>query len=175
MRWAVPLLLVACSEGESITPPSGNYQFYTLAVDDACLDGALEAVFMPNGPEAPHPFEFPVFLPAPQDAPLTYDVDFRAPFVGMTVTVTADGERLSIADSVMPSVRLNADRYGDCDVTITVAAELAPEAADQLGGTASLSLSDPRGQDGRCPPVDSDPCALSLTLRAELIEPADVP
>ena len=169
------LLCVACSGETDGGVRSGDYQFYTLAVEDSCLDGALEAVFMPQGPDSPHPFEFPVFLPAPDQAPLTYDVDFRAPFVGMTITIEADGDGLRIEDSVMPAVRVDADRYGDCDVTITVDADLAPAGTDTLAGTASLALSNPRGSDGRCPPFDADPCTLELTLRADFQQARDTP
>jgi hypothetical protein len=147
----------------------GDYQFFTVAAEDSCLDGALEALFMPEGPATPHPFEFPVFLPAVDDTPRTYDVSFRAPFVGMAVTVDANGEDLVIANSVIDAVRLDTERYGDCDVTITIDADVTPIDAETAIGVAVLSLSNPRGNDSRCPSFDADPCQVTLTLRADLL------
>lgn len=161
-------LFVSCSKDTS-TPEivGGDYQFSTLAAEDHCLDGALEAIFMPEGPATPHPFEFPVFLPAPGDAPSTYDVSFREPFVGMTVTVQDSGGNLVIADSIIQAVRLDADRYGNCDVTITIGADITPVNTTTATGEATLSLSNPRGSDNRCPAFDADPCQVTLSLRAD--------
>lgn len=166
-------VLVLTSAGCATDVPSdeivgGDYQFLTIAVQDSCLDGALEAIFMPNGPATAHPFEFPVFLPDADATPSTYDVSFREPFVGMTVTVESAGDHLVITNSVIDAVRLDADRYGDCDVTISIDADLAPAGAGVAAGEAVLSLSNPRGADGRCPAFDADPCQVTLTLRAEL-------
>jgi hypothetical protein len=158
-----------CS-GETTTTAiaGGDYQFFTVAADDACLDGALEAIFMPAGPATAHPFEFPVFLPGQDATPATYDVSFREPFVGMTVTVDSDGDNLVIANSVIDAVRLDADRYGDCDVTISIDADIVPAGTGTASGEAVLSLSNARGSEDRCPAFDADPCQVTLTLRAEL-------
>ncbi len=147
----------------------GEYQFFTVAADDSCLDGALEAIFMPEGPATAHPFEFPVFLPAADATPSTYDVSFREPFVGMTVTVDSSGENLVISNSVIDAVRLDTDRYGDCDVTISIDADITPAGANTAMGEAILSLSNARGSENRCPAFDADPCQVTLTLHAELL------
>lgn len=170
IRWT-PLLAMfgaACPGGDQRAElTGGDYQFFTVAAEDACLDGALEAVFMPEGPATPHPFEFPVGLPAPDATPSTYDVSFREPFVGMTVTVESDGDTLVIADSVIQAVRLDADRYGDCDVTISIDAVITPVGSNTADGEANLSISNPRGSENRCPAFDADPCQVTLTLRVE--------
>ncbi len=166
------LLLAVISTGCSGDTPAdetlgGDYQFLTVAADDACLDGALEAIFMPAGPATAHPFEFPVFLPAPDATPSTYEVSFREPFIGMTVTVDSVGGNWVISNSVMDAVRLDADRYGDCDVTISIDADITPVGTESATGEAILSLSNARGSEDRCPAFDADPCQVTLTLSAE--------
>lgn len=177
MRLIALALLVACGGGDPANRPieAGEYQFYTLAADDACLDGALEALFMPAGRETPHPFEFPIYLPAPADAPLSYDVSFRAPFVGMPVTVEADGDGLAIRDSRIEAVVLDAERYGDCAVTFVVDVDLRPAGEGLVAGEGRIDMSAPRGEDGRCPPFEADPCRVTLTVEASHLGPGAPP
>lgn len=145
----------------------GDYDFYTVSVLDGCLDGALEALFMPEGREVAHAFSYPIYLPHPDECPLSYEVDFREPFVGMPVTVQATDTGLEVRGSVMDSVLLGAT-YGDCAVTMSVDVDLAPVASGELSGTAYLDLSDPRGEDGLCPVFEADPCQVRLELQALL-------
>lgn len=147
---------------------AGDYQFFTVAAEDGCLDGALEALFMPEGRDVPHPFEYLVHVPAYDETPASYDVDFREPFVGMPVTVEATAEGLAIRGSVMESVLLNERQYGDCATTMTVDADLVPVAEGELGGEARIAVSDPRGEEGLCPSFDADPCRVTLQLSATL-------
>jgi len=145
---------------------AGDYQFYTLHAGDACLDGALEALFMPEGRDTAHPFEFPIYVPSADETPLSYYVDFRVPFVGMPVTVEKASDGLQIRGSVMESVLLNQVQYGNCVATMSVDADLWPSDGD-IGGEARIAVSDPRGSDNRCPVFDSDPCQVTLDLLAE--------
>ena len=171
MRWLLPILLAGC--GGAVTPEdiaAGDYQFYTTATTDGCLDGALEALFMPEGPTARHPFEFPIYVPAVVDTPLSYDVDFRAPFIGMPVTVDADETGLLIRGSVMDAVELDPNQYGDCVATMSVDADLWPLDDKLLGGEARLDLSNARGTENRCPVLDADPCRVTLDIEAEWLE-----
>lgn len=157
----------APSADASVQP--GDYAFKTRAVDDACLGGALELLFMPEGPETPHDFQFPIPIPAATALPATYDVDFRAPFVGMPVTVeAADAGALAVRGSVMDAVALGT-AYGDCVVTMTVDIDLAPTSDTSLVGEARIDLSDPRGAEERCPVFDADPCRVTLDVAAERI------
>jgi hypothetical protein len=148
---------------------SGDYQFYTLAAADACLDGALEALFMPEGPDTEHPFEFPIHVPSVAETPTSYDVDLREPFVGMPVTVNATDTGLAVRGSVMDAVQLDPGQYGDCVATMSVDVDLEPYAKGVLTGEARIDVSNPRGDEGRCPVLDADPCRVTLTLRAELL------
>ncbi len=148
----------------------GEFQFTTVAVEDGCLDGALEALFMPDGPSVPNPWTYPVHLPAFEDTPETYPIDLREPFMGIVVTVEDGGDdRLRVADAVMESVLLGEEQYGDCVVTMTAGVDLQVVSASRCEGTIAIALSDPRGDDGRCPVFDQVPCTMTLTVEAEEI------
>ncbi len=166
------ILAVGCSEPEDPAPnfqwTGGDFDFVTTDVTDSCLEGALEVLFMPEGPDTPHAFEYPIYLPAYSELPSTYSIDLREPFVGMEVTVR-EGEdgALAIRESVMEAVELGAGTYGDCVVTMTVHADLLPVSASEVDGEATIEISNPRGSDERCPVLDSDPCDVDLVLFAE--------
>lgn len=146
----------------------GDYDFFTLAADDACLGGALEALFMPAGPDTPHAFTYPIPIPAAEDLPATYTIDLREPFVGMPITLTrAAGGALQIRGAVMESVVLGP-AYGDCAVTMTVDGSVEPAGPGRLTGAATLTLTDPRGAQGLCPVFDASPCDVRLQLDARL-------
>ena len=172
---AVLLLTSGCGKGADGGTPEdlgfawegGDFQFTTWAATDACLDGAMEALFMPEGPESPWDFEFPLRLPAYDELPASYDVDFRDPFVGMPVTVdaAADGT-FQVRGAVMDAVEMGRAAYGYCVVTMAVDADMLPTSADTAEGEARISVSAPRGEDERCPAFASDPCTVTLLLEA---------
>lgn len=157
--------LIGCGAGPWV---EGEYQFYTLTVQDACLDGAMEIIFMPNGPASEHLFEYPVFVPHPKNTPDSYDIDLRAPFLGMPVTVETTDFGLGVRGSVMESVLLNESQYGDCVTTMSVDVDLYAIEEGLMTGDARLDVSNARGDEGRCPSFDADPCQVSLELRAQL-------
>ncbi len=172
------LLLVACGPaGDSQDDvqarvsleqlEGGDYQFYTTATSDGCLDGALEALFMPGGPEQPQAFEYAVHVPGLGELPASYAVDFREPFVGMDVTVTQkDDTTLTVQGSTMPAVALGGNT-GDCVADMQADAELWALAARQVGGHAVITVQNPRGSEGLCPVFEQDPCTVELELEAE--------
>jgi len=186
MRWlaalAASLVLAAgCGRDDGVSDdddthgdPSdyvgGDFQFTTLAVEDGCLDGALEVLFMTEGPEVPKEWDYPTYLPSFDEMPTTYAIDLREPFVGIVVTVEEGGpDRMVVEDAVMDEVLLGEDRYGDCVVTMTCDVDLTVVGATRLEGSAAISISDPRGEDDRCPVFDASPCTMTLTLVAEKI------
>ncbi len=170
----VLLLVLACAGGDDTAPAealeAGDYQFWTTQAVDGCLDGALEALFMPEGPEESHPFEDLIYIPAQSELPMTYEVSFREPFVGMEVTAVDAGDgAVGFADSLIEGVLLNEALYGDCAADMVVAGELAPDETGVAGhGWATLDLQDAGGSEGRCPLLENDPCRVALTLFAEL-------
>ncbi len=170
MFWLLSMLF-ACNGAP--TPGDwveGDYQFTTLAVHDTCLDGALEALFMPDGPANEWDFEFPIFVPHPNNTPNSYNVDFREPFVGMPVTVEAGEAALEVRGGVMEAVLLNEAQYGDCVATMSVDADFVAVEAGLLAVEGRIAVSNLRGDEGRCPALDTDPCQVTLDVRAELLE-----
>ena len=168
------LMMLACGskstedEDSSFSWTSGDFQFQTTDVVDACLGGALEALFMPDGPATPHDFEYLIWLPGYEELPSSYTVDLREPFVEMPVTVESDdGRVLKIRGSVMDSVELGTATYGDCVVRMTVDLNLLPKSSDKVKGEARITISDPRGDDGLCPIFDESPCPVDLSLTAD--------
>ena len=167
------LFMMACGgkstedEEASFEWSSGDFQFQTVDVDDQCLGGALEALFMPEGPATPHNFEYLIYLPGYEELPVSYTVDLREPFVEMPVTVDSDDNRvLKIRGSVMEAVELGRATYGDCVVTMTVDLNLQPTSSSKAKGEARIIISDPRGDDGLCPIFDESPCPVDLSLTA---------
>jgi hypothetical protein len=162
------LLVLACSDADShVTLASGDYAFRTEAAVDECLGGALEALFMPEGPDTPHAFTYPIRIPGPNELPATYDIDLREPFVGMPVTVEDAGQgALAVRGAVMESVLLDEVRYGDCAATMTVDIDLTPLTSTTLRGQARLQVSDARGEEELCPVFAADPCLVTLAVAA---------
>ena len=173
------MIMMACGgsaekpDGESETAvdlsgwTGGDFDFQTVSVDDGCLSGAFEALFMPDGPATPHNFGYPIYIPSYADLPENYSIDLRDPFVEMPVNVdSADGLTYSIRGSVMESVELGSSAYGDCVVTMSVDADLTPVTLDMAEGSAEINISDARGSDDLCPVFESDTCVVSLGLSA---------
>jgi hypothetical protein len=172
------LLLAACGPAEDPQDgpqervpleqlEGGDYQFYTTATRDGCLDGALEALFMPGGPEQPQAFEYPVWVPGLSELPASYAVDFREPFIGMDVTVTQQDETtLRVEGSTMPAVALGGNT-GDCVAEMQADAELWALGPARVGGLAVITVQNPRGSEGLCPIFERDPCQVELELEAE--------
>jgi hypothetical protein len=171
MRLLISVLVLssACSgaDGDPAFLQSGDHQFYTVAMNDSCLDGALETLFMPEGPESEHAFSYPIFIPDYSELPTSYSIDLREPFVGMEVSLdSSDGVTLEMRGAVMEAVLLGPS-YGDCSVTMKVDADLLPKKKGILNGYAWISISEAQGDDELCPVFSADPCQVALTLRAQ--------
>jgi hypothetical protein len=173
MRWFLPLLLACGGKAQDTavagtwTWTGGDFDFYTQSVADGCLGGAIEVLFMPEGPAEPHAFEYPIYLPDTDELPYSSTVDLRDPFVEIPVSIEdAGGGDLRIRGSVMEAVVLGEASYGDCVVTMTVNADLHPASQDEVEGSASIAISDARGDEGRCPVFSSDSCTVALTITA---------
>jgi hypothetical protein len=158
------LLWLACA-GPSGPLRGGDYELRTVAMQDDCLDGALEALFMPGGPDTPQVFEFPVSIPDVDALPAQISVDLREPFVGMPVDVSADDDGVLRGTGSMTDVLLDQALYGDCTAQMDVTVEIVPESTTAATGHAELELSDVQGEDQGCPAM-TDGCAVWLDLRA---------
>lgn len=158
------LLMLACA-GPTGPLQAGDYELRTVAMQDDCLDGALEALFMPGGPDTPQVFEYPVSVPDVADLPAQISVDLREPFVGMPVDVSADDDGVLQGTGSMTDVLLDQALYGDCTARMDVAVELIPETPTTATGHAELGLADLQGDDQGCPAVPEG-CTVWLDLRA---------
>ena len=156
------------TQGNPADYTGGDFMFTTVGVEDGCLDGALEVLFMPEGPATPNAWQYPTHLPAFDEMPTTYPIDLREPFMGIVVTVEdAGNHRMRVEDAVMEEVLLGEDRYGDCVVTMTCDVDLTVLAPSYVTGSTAIAISDPRGEDDRCPVFDALPCTMTLELTAE--------
>ncbi|MCP4808594.1 MAG: hypothetical protein GY913_35290 [Proteobacteria bacterium] len=162
------LLLLACTNDETVELSAGDYQFSTHDMDDACLDGALEALFMPEGRTTPHQFEFPIYVPDLDELPGTFEISLREPFVEMPVDVKRLGQTGMSLTGLMEAVELNPSLYGDCVTTMSVSAEMTPLTKNSGEMTALVDISEARSDaDDRCPPLDADPCRVTLYIQGD--------
>lgn len=161
------LLLTACEP--TSTPADftgGDFQFRTLSVDDACLDGGMEVLFMPEG--EPTDFSDPVYLPGADELPMTYTVSLQAPFTDMEITVTGDQGARTVTGAENLGVEFDADNYPGCLVNTSIDVDLVIDSADEVHGTATLSTSS--FDESSCPVPDSDPCTIVATLEADRVQ-----
>ena len=166
------LFLAACGEGKLTTPEAFahlygiEHSFQTLGVTDQCFDGALEILFMPEGSDNPHEFEYPIYMPLLEETPYQGSVDFREPFVGMDIEIVGDETgQLSIEGAVMRAVALGGS-FGDCAADMTVAADFTPF-ENGFSGVANIQLSNLQSTEEACPVPSSESCEVRLQLITE--------
>ena len=160
---ALPLLFVACDPDDSDEPfTTGDFEFETVAVDDACFDGGFEVLFMPDGPETPSEFGAEITVPAADELPSTYPIDLADPFNDMEVTVTGSGDTRTIRGAQNIGVELDDEAYPGCLVDMSIDVDLTISNADEVSGTATLNTSS--FDEANCPVVTSDPCEITLDI-----------
>jgi len=170
------LFLISCGEKDPVPEPTafdpaswegGDFQLDVLAVNDECLGGAFEALFMPDGPAEPETLVHTVRLPGYADLPVAYTMDLSAPFLSMPVTAESDdGIAFQLRGDTVDALALGFASFGDCTITASVNAVFIPTSPSMASGSATIDVSDPRGNDDRCPLFDADPCAVELDLSA---------
>lgn len=142
---------------------AGSFAFLTVGVSDACVDGALEVVYMPEGAATPSAWGYPIELPAFEDMPATVDIQLQDPFNDMTVEITSPGDdQFAINGEENLGVDLDPDTYDDCVVDYNIDALLTLSDNDNLTGTVSLHISNWAGDD--CPA--STDCDVTLDVEA---------
>jgi len=169
MLLALGLFMLGCPEGDDDDDDAGftagSFLFSTVAVDDACTDGALAVIYMPEGAEVPSDWQYPVELPAFEDCPVDVDVQLQDPFKDITVTMTNPGEgQFAIDSEDMLGVELDPDTYEECVVDYNIDAVLTMEDADTFSGTVTMHTSNWVG--ANCPDIDADPCDITLDIEA---------
>lgn len=159
----LPALMFACDPSESTDEfTTGDFEFETVAVDDACFDGGFAVLFMPDGPDTPSEFGAEITVPAEADLPASYTVNLADPFNDMDVEVTGSGNTRTIRGAQNIGVELDADAYPGCLVDMSIDVDLTISNADEVAGTAVLNTSS--FDEANCPVVDSDPCAITLDI-----------
>jgi hypothetical protein len=157
------VLLVACNpSGGGADFASGNFQLTTQDVNDGCLDGGMEVLFMPEG--TPNDFASTIYIPALDELPATYNVDIQDPFNDMEVTVTGDADTRTVTGAENNGVEFDADTYPGCLIDNSIDVDLTIDSADDMHGTATLHANS--FDEGSCPVVTDDPCDIVLTLTA---------
>ena len=171
---ALPLLLAACAgkgaddtgAWDPSTFPGGSFIFTSTAVDDACLDGAFTALFLPEGDGTTSDWAYPVELPAWSSLPASYAVQLQEPFSSMDVTVTAGGSdgTLVVDGAAQTGVEFDADAYPGCLVDMDITVDITLDDDDTAHGVATLATSS--FDEANCPVVAQDPCGLTLDFLA---------
>ena len=151
---------------------AGNFQLTTHAVDDKCIDGGLDLLFMPNGKTSPYDFanltEFPAFSALPK----TYQITLQAPFSAMTITLQADGAgKMKVQGAEQKAVVVDSNNYGDCKADMTVDSAITIDSNDAISMTATITITKwDQGTDQKCPksPTGGPPptnCTVKLDIK----------
>lgn len=172
----LPSLLLAC--GKDTTTDSGSFaledfsgglfQVRTLAVDDGCMDGAFDLIFMPEGEETPSDWGTTTEFPAFTALPATYEIALQEPFSAMEVTLSAASSGMSVGDASQTDVELDDNAWPGCRVDMGITADLVVHSDDHLIGSAVLTTSS--FDEESCPAVTSEPCEIVLDIDATRID-----
>lgn len=163
------LMAMACESETTVAGPdfpfaSGDFTIFTNLVDDRCLDGGLNPLFMPLGDVEPWQWPLPVAVYAPSELPRTYDISLREPFNQMTVRVTQlDATTQQFVSEPNPRVELGPDRFGECVVELDGVVNITLLDSNTLEGIAALQMRNPRG-DERCPADMPSTCEVVLSF-----------
>lgn len=162
---SVTALLTSCGVDD---PPfdfdAGEFEIFTLLVDDQCLDGGLDALFMPLGTDEPWRWPHAVDVFPPSELPRTYDLNLREPFGQMEITAEPGSpteQQLLVHPN--PSVLIGPAQFGDCVIALEGSVYVELTGTDRIEGVASLTMSDPRG-DERCPADMPPSCPVLLSF-----------
>jgi len=170
-------LLVGCA-GEEDSNSAGNtgaaflaseftggvFQLSVLSVDDSCLDGSLQLLFMPDGNLQPYQLANPTEFPAASELPSPFVVRLEAPFSTLPMELTGvDGNRLFVAEAQQNDVMLGVAGTGECTADMTFFVSLTVSSDDELALATSVILEGFDHPD--CPAVQSTPCEVVLDMR----------
>ncbi len=149
----------------------GNFQLTTHEAKDECLDNALSILFMPDGTDKPYDLQFPTELPAWKDLPSTFTMKLQAPFSDMEVKLDKAGaSKMVVKDSKQTDLVVDSKKYDDCNVDMSIDADLTVVDDDNIELYAKIKVSDWKSSGDTCPEVKSDPCDITLTMRGARIK-----
>ncbi len=155
-------------------PPSvfsgGMFQLTTHEVADACLDGALSLLFMPGGMDQPYDLQHPTEIPAWEDLPKTFVMKLQEPFSDMEVRLEVAGtNQMKVEDSSQADVVVDHRSYADCNVDMSIEADITVVDNDNLDLHATIKVRDWKSSGDTCPSYRAEPCTISLTMRGRRI------
>jgi hypothetical protein len=142
--------------------PGGSFQFSNLDVSDACLDGAMAALFLPEGHGTTQDWAVTTELPAWDALPAAYVMQMQDPFKDMDIEVFAGDTvgTLVIDGAQQIGVYFDETTYPDCTVNMDISADVVIDGDDSVHGVAAFQVSGHTGDS--CPPFATDPCQISL-------------
>ena len=172
----IALVLTACAKDTNGDSGSfsiqdftgGIFQVTTTGVDDGCMDGAFDLIFMPEGDNQPNDWGTTTEFPAYDSLPATYSIELQSPFSEMEVTVSENNGKLAVGEATQSEVLLDNDTWPDCRVNMSIDAELMVDNNDLLKGSAVLTTGS--FDEDNCPEVTSEPCEILLDLSAQRVE-----
>lgn len=159
-----------CGGDDDTTPAadsaytSGNFVVTVLDVDDACFDGAMNTIVLPDGTARDLPA--PVALPGYADLPAGVDIQFSAPFQSVTGSAfVANGENGLMTDAAgIVQTGVDISDGGDCLADMSVHVQLIASDNDTLTGSGYLEITSATGAD--CPVFAGSGCKVTSNVSA---------
>jgi len=168
----VAVLVAACSASGDAADvstegpfESGEFQLTVDRVEDACFDGGLSLLFMPNGTVEPYPLTHLTWIPGLSDVPASYVVQLAAPFNDMSLLMEANGAGgLQARGAQQPGVLLGLPGSDDCTGDLVMDVDVAFVSVDQIIMTTRVTVQNLRSETDTCAPPESDPCEVQLFM-----------
>lgn len=157
------------SPGDDATWEAGAYTLTAHSVDDKCLDGAADAVAIPDNTS--REFTNPLMFPGSADETYKSQLALVAPFSAAEVTFTKTGT--NTWDWAEPVTNIGVDlgelndAWADCKADFEFQGSWKAETVDgqlRFAGTAAFVVTGATG-DG-CPVLNTPPCAVTLEMIA---------
>ena len=151
----------------------GLFELETYEVNDSCLDGGLDLVFMPNGTNAPYVLAENNELPALDELPSNQTIKLQAPFDSMIVDITAgENGSMQIRDAAQLGVVVDESQWGQCTADMNINADITVVDDDNVIISATVQVE--KWTDGSAAPDDecpaSDSCTVTLGMRGRRVQ-----
>lgn len=168
------LLVAACGADTAATDAldspatefaGGDFQLYVRGVTDGCLDGGLQALFMPDGNDQPYALQNVSLIPALADLPQTYVFKLEAPFEGMDITARAALEgNVELVDGKQDDLLLSLAGSDDCTADMTLNGLVRPQPDGTVVLAVTVVVDDLKSPTETCPVLDAVPCQVELDM-----------
>ena len=157
------LSIFACTTGGTDDFTGGDFQITTTAVSDACYDGAMATVFLPEGDGTTNDWADATYLPGWDELPATYTIALQDPWSDMEVTVEDGGaSNLVIDNASQTGAELDADQWEGCLADASIYVDITVVNSDEVTANAVLTISNLDGDN--CEPITGDSCDITLDV-----------